>query len=393
MGIKFKGSETQGRKPAIADIGERELGLNLTDGKIFSKTAAGAIVRMSGDIAGKLWNSTDGYETGDIVTNGHIPAHTYIALQDSVNATLPVGEGTNQYWQHLDSMFYNSTTGGDANGNGVLTNGGRGIGTHCPWNSTAGDPDGSPITPNTLGEYPSTTKNPDPDFEATGAIWHITGLGAKDTVPNEYTLTSGQLAGLTVRDHDKIIWVDGLPGAEIWRYNPYPRINGERGGLLWSISKYYELGDIISHNGVMYLALSGAALTPNTGNQPDLSPTDWEELKFDEFGGIAYDPLHQYGIGDIVTINGKIYVIGEDPVNAGHPMVVGGNPTNINDNSYANMKFADAVQIGVDIVGWTSGISGVAGVGPGTPVSVGTPNIDAQAVLNLVDDFMDPGTY
>ncbi len=50
--------------------------------------------------------------------------------------------------------------------------------------------------------------------------------------------------------------------------------------------------------------------------------TEWINLAYfagEEFGGVIFDPLHQYTVGDIVSYNGSIYSIGEDPTNPGFP--------------------------------------------------------------------------
>ncbi len=338
MGLKFLGSTTVGSIPTNNLIEEREIAINLSDGKIYTReselsvptdgTTAG-IIALNGEIAGRLWKATDSYLLGDLVTDGSIPAVTFIALADNINSPLPAGGGTNASWQELDSIFYNALSGGDRNGDGVLdlTDGniiGEGGVMHCPWNSTSGevyDPLTGYVSPNMLGEYPNTALNgTEAGFEKIGAIWYISGLGATDNVPHEYAFATGPLAGQRVRDNDKVVWVDGATGAEVWLWSPFPRISGERGGILWSSSREYVIGDIVMFNGIGYHSLSGTPLIPNNGNQPDLpaSVTDWKTLSGSvERAGLAYDPTVQYEIGDTFTYNGKVYVVGDDPTRIG----------------------------------------------------------------------------
>ncbi len=66
--------------------------------------------------------------------------------------------------------------------------------------------------------------------------------------------------------------------------------------------------------------------------------TPWTSLAYfaggaAERGGIEYDPLIQYQIGDIVSIGDQIYIIGEDPATPGAPMPIGGDPSNPLENT------------------------------------------------------------
>lgn len=365
MGIKFKGSELLGKKPNVGDIGERELALNLTDGMVYSKTAAGVIVPLSGEVAGKAWSSTVTYEKGDIVVNQMVlPNMVFISLEDNnLNNQLPHSNIT-QHWQELDTIMYN-------------------VGLY---------------TPVVGSEYPAFTG------EKAGAVWYATGLGVDaNGDPITYKFVTGNLAGVEVADGDRIAWVDGDATAVVWLHSPYPRVSGERGGVMWASGRPYSLGDVATENGDVYTSLTGTGTTPNLGNRPAVSKSDWKRTLDDETGGKIYDSSHQYVVGDVVSIGDKIYIIGENPAALGTPMVQGGNPASITDNTtykpIGGAIIAQDVSVAVD--GWTSGASiasvtetndGVNPVSPSNPVKAGV-NKQLQDILNIMDDFIDPGTY
>ncbi len=262
---------------------------------------------ISAEIGGSAWDPDITYDHGDIVVDTTVtPKQTFVSLHDNNKRNNPPASGTDAHWQEIDTVFYNARTGGDANGDGTYTVGEDGStyggGRHCPWSSTAGDPQDNPITPNNLGEYPTT--NVDAAHpERIGATWYISGLGVDangDSI--EYTIKQGPLIGVDVADGDRVTWVDGVHGSEEWFHTPYPRINGERAGMLWRPTESYLVGDIVMYNNLAYRCIQDNSETvpPNDS----ASKYNWQRLVR---GGIAWEADTTYTPGDIVTYNGETY--------------------------------------------------------------------------------------
>jgi hypothetical protein len=76
----------------------------------------------------------------------------------------------------------------------------------------------------------------------------------------------------------------------------------EQGGLLWNTGTSYNIGDVVSHGGVIY-----TALTSNSAKQPDTNPSDWKAPAFQEIGGKEWVSGTSYVVGDIITESGKVY--------------------------------------------------------------------------------------
>lgn len=251
-------------------------------------------VEGSYDGQGAKWDNYRIYEMGDIVTDGEVPSHAFISLVNNNQAALPIDGTTNQYWQTVTSVYYNATTGGVPNDNGLH----------------------NPDTIATSGtEYPDTSQ------EDAGAIWYITGLGYTGVEQNEYTFQNGALAGLSVVDNDKITWVDGAnggtpgDGSEVWHYTPFPKVDGERAGLKWNNTYSYLIGDTVTHNEVLYLAVQD-----NTDVDPETDHAIWKSAA----GGPWNVTLH-YTEGQIVSYNGDIYIAGPGGVAPGTNPGTGGN--------------------------------------------------------------------
>lgn len=68
----------------------------------------------------------------------------------------------------------------------------------------------------------------------------------------------------------------------------------------WSEPIIYSVDNIVNFNGKFYQSLTNS----NQGNQPDISPTTWEEIRF--IG--VYNVNISYSIGDVVqTVNGSLW--------------------------------------------------------------------------------------
>ncbi len=239
------------------------------------------------------------YSAGDIVSSDTLPVKVFISTEDgNIGNDLPIID-SDAHWQLIDTIHYNSPTGGDRNGDGVWSTP-KGAGEHCPWDSVNGTPGSVGVQAtgaNPLGEYPHTIE------EKLGAIWRVSGLG-RDVDGNSiiYELTTGTLIGRTVADGDTLNWVDhvtsGTPGdgSEIWLLSVAPRATNERGGVRWKTGGTYAIGDIVSENGLTYVHIYEDGL----GYAPSASPADWK-LVSNELGGVLYKTSTLYKVGDIIT--------------------------------------------------------------------------------------------
>ncbi len=117
-------------------------------------------------------------------------------------------------------------------------------------------------------------------------------------------MTTGDLIGIPVYDNDRFVWVGGAIGSEVWIHIPFPKVSGERGGILWSSGTDYIIGDVVTEAGKLYFALTGTTGTPNTNKSPAANITDWEEVLTvvpAETGGKAWNTTLTYTIGDMVA--------------------------------------------------------------------------------------------
>ena len=237
------------------------------------------------DKAGSAWETGISYNSGDIVVDDDIiPRKVYVSLAPANLGNLP--NSSPAEWQELDTIFYVATgfNSGDINGDGIVDN----PNMHCPWDSTSGDTVGAPVTPNTLGEYPDTTRG-----DIVGAKWFINGLGynlAGDR--NMYTFTTGHLVGASVGDGDNITWMSGasgLPhlGAENWLLSKMPVTVAEKGGLAYRSAAYYHIGDIVVESNLAY-----KCKVDSTGHQPSSTPSSWELLDSATFLSLTDTPAN-----------------------------------------------------------------------------------------------------
>jgi len=254
-----------------------------------------------GERGGIAYSNITDYTVGDLVTDINEIGSFYVSI-NTPNINNPLSDSL--YWVlSADAQYYNAHTGGDKNGDGVLDNiddsgAGTGMGgvLHCPWDSTSGDPLYTPVTPNTIGEYPNTTLNP----EKEGANWYIDGLGKDDHGNSiQYLMVTGNLIGIGVADGDKLTWVGGVHGAEVWMITPRPRVIGERGGLQWRSGETYSQGDTVTE-GVDNITFTATAQQPLVSITPSLNPSDWKSV---EKGGELWRNSVKYDVGDTVWDN------------------------------------------------------------------------------------------
>ncbi len=296
------------------------------------------------EVGGRIWDTTVTYAIGDIVSNTTIPKLVFISLTATNQGNTLPANGINTDWQELNTVMYNA---------GVYT----------------------PV----LGtEYPTTTS------ESIGASWYVSGLGEGV----EYTITTGTLIGTNLADGDKMTWVDGASGSEIWLHSAYPRIKAEIGGVAWKMATAYDVGDVVVDSDIAYncnfLHTSDAVGDITTFPPSAATATSWTRIGKPEVGGIEYDVTVQYEIGDIVTIDGLIYVIGEDPTNVGNPPPAGtlpGDPEwSASSGERGGLVYDPLVQYQIGDVVTIGGIIYVIGEDPSNP---GDPMV-------IGDDPSDP---
>ncbi len=88
------------------------------------------------------------------------------------------------------------------------------------------------------------------------------------------------------------------------------------------VGKLYLEGDIVTLENNMYIALQDNSSTPALL----ATVLDWKIM---DRGGIIWNDYTQYQIGDIVSYSGDIYVVGEDPLNPGFPPPTGTTPGDV----------------------------------------------------------------
>ena len=224
-------------------------------------------------IRGKVWNNLLTYDIGDIVSLG--ANDLYVSQESSNVGTDPQG---GYPWVRVDTIRYNA-------------------GIHDPTDTTDED--------NLLygSEYPDT-KNGNPginDEHVPGAVWYTTNVG--DSSGSGFTFTDGPLIGITVFDNDKIVYQGHTGTDEIWLVEPFPKVIGEKGGIAFSGTTGYLVGDVASYNDTLTTNLY-LCIQNTTGGATEI-PTDtsfWEKLYTDkEIGRVLWDATNDYLVGDAVT--------------------------------------------------------------------------------------------
>ena len=113
--IKLKRSETPNQIPSAGALEIGELAMNLTDGKLFSKTTGGAIKEVGGAGATTLQSVTDGgaVTDNDITLNGsNLVFEGY--LENAYETTLSVVEPTGDRTIYLPNSDGQVAMDGDA---------------------------------------------------------------------------------------------------------------------------------------------------------------------------------------------------------------------------------------------------------------------------------------
>ena len=208
---------------------------------------------------GAAWSGSIQCSLGDVVTKNNL---IYIALTPN-QAVDPVGNPSD--WREYNSVWHTAESGGNL-GNSI--------------------------------HNPTGDVYPDNSLETLGAMWYVSGLG----VGNTYTFTAGGLAGILVRDGDRLVWASGPVGTPAWVHSPVPVVSAERGGVAWSSVTNYIVGDIVTDpNGYGYKCILDITANPTT---PAVDITHWVKA----FRGGEYDATLVYEPGDIISYGGDIYI-------------------------------------------------------------------------------------
>lgn len=91
--VLLKGTEVAGRAPATGDIVERQLAVNLIDGKLYSKTSTGQIVRVGGLTASELALVATSGNYNDLSNKPTITQYVLPPATASVLGGIMVGDG------------------------------------------------------------------------------------------------------------------------------------------------------------------------------------------------------------------------------------------------------------------------------------------------------------
>ncbi len=243
---------------------------------------------VEGDNAGRLYDQESKYKVGDIVAydDGSAPTvyDAFICIVD-----VPAEPFDSTKWKLLseDLEYRGRLWDNDKNyriGDIVSISSSNSIFV-ASTNNTGSDPlslidwrEVNDVRYNQGVWDPAITEYPDLNEpgNAVGAVYYITNVGSPvDAGTPGYTYLTGVLAGKKVFDNDKIIWYGDMgvattPEDDNWLWEPFPRVSGERGGVAYTSTLAYSVGDLVIENWNMYMSL-----TDNT-TQPSLNPIDWQ---------------------------------------------------------------------------------------------------------------------
>jgi len=154
------------------------------------------------------------------------------------------------------------------------------------------DNNGKPLSGGKLYFYETgttTAKNTFSDAEETIANTNPVIL---DAAGRQGDIFFNGLAKIVVKDAD---------GAQIDVSDPIGSATAAGGFSDWIVTTEYYVGDIVDGpDGNLYKSIT----TGNTGNNPTISPTDWQRVEF----FYTYNANYTYAIGDIATSGDKVYI-------------------------------------------------------------------------------------
>ncbi len=171
-----------------------------------------------------------------------------------------------------------------------------------------------------------------------------------------------------------------LIGQTVWEL----LVQAEKGGIAWAASTTYATGDIVTDVGITYFAI-----VSSIGSIPGSSPTDWQPI---ERGGIQWIDGVAYKIGDVVTAPDAIY--GTSMYRCINPNVstIGNEPDGSADWDYASKPERGGIAWDVvvtymvgDIVEYNQniyiGIAGSVGVAPDSDPLIWIPSGERGGVM------------
>ncbi len=106
MGIKFR-SKTSTGNPAASAIKERELELNLADGKLFTSSDGTDVIEIARETGGNAWSPTANYRLGDMVATAP-GGFIHHAVRDNLNQDPATDTGDD--WTQPAAPAYVPTT-------------------------------------------------------------------------------------------------------------------------------------------------------------------------------------------------------------------------------------------------------------------------------------------
>jgi len=233
----------------------------------FNTTAWKKIVED--EVGGKLWNAQISYVIGDIVNRAGTN-FIYRAFLDSVNQDPLTGIG----WEEVHSVRYNA---------GVFT---PAVGSEYPDLTTGG-----PLASGAHDE---------------GAVWYIHQLPPVGYDMIATGTPTPPLTGQTIYNNDTFVYQgEDTNHDPIWLREPFPMVEGEKGGLAFSSARDYKSGTIVSDGQRAYMSLNDIA---QSNTLPNTDPVNWKYLDTDAQVHMKYDPNAKYVDGDAVSFNNKIYL-------------------------------------------------------------------------------------
>ena len=256
--------------------------MSLVDGSQDPTNEIYWIEMSSYEKGGILWDTTRAYEIGDVVSEGN---SVYVSLTDN----------TGQQPSTSPGQWINSVPAAGVERGGVVWVSGlsyiigdvvsEGIQVYMRINtggSGTTPPSGDPVYWKLLNTADGTT-----------GLWVNTITYYEgDIVSWEGELYVAPPAGVT-------------PGVQP-PSSPWVHVTDELGGIAYSAIQTYSIGDIAVESTKAYISLTGT----NTGNTPSSSPSDWEEIvsatNTDERGGVYWSNTTTYAIGDMVTLSNGI---------------------------------------------------------------------------------------
>ncbi len=287
--IQLKRSNQLHKIPKVDQLLPGEVAINTAEGKLYLKKDNNGVdpeeIILINSVVGQVWDVAEVYKIGDIVTYagtpGNIDSNLYIStVAGNQGSHPPLLSG----WYNFNNPRYN-------------------VGT---------------FTPSVFQEYPVVV-----GLEQ-GSVWYIVGLDDGSPPPGPqggYIMTTGPLAGILVSNNDRFVWYGlDVDNNDIWLHEMEPDWVEERGGIAFNSVVFYVPGDIVTYDGIVWMA-------PNYITAGPWTQTQWTRV-YSEKGGIYWDDSIQYESGDLVTFNDVVYMaptprpaVGQAPGTPSWPLV------------------------------------------------------------------------